>query len=60
MPTFKQNTGEAMIRLSSFANISSIEMSIQEGKYIDERIGISISNVDTAINMFKFNKSASE
>ena len=47
---FELNEGEAMVHLTNFMNITSLEMTIQEGKYIDERISLVIPNMDaTAI-----------
>lgn len=57
---FKMNSGDAMISIASFANISKIDMSIQEGKYIDDRIQITLANVDSVATLFLVNNTQSE
>ncbi len=45
-PTFGQNTGEAIIAISQYQNASVIEITIQEGKYVDERLQITFTTID--------------
>lgn len=44
---FEKNTGEVTVLLSSFSNISSIEMTLLEGQYINRLLKIIITDVDT-------------
>jgi len=46
-PNFEINDGEVTVLVSSFSNISSIEMTILEGRYIDKMMKMIITDVDT-------------
>lgn len=50
---FEMNSGDASVIITTKAKISFIDLTILEGKYIDERIQISIENVDTISNIFQ-------
>lgn len=35
---FEEDGGDVVMEISSIANITNVELSLQEGKYIDERV----------------------
>ena len=41
-----QNYGDAIVAISQYQNASDIEVSIQEGKYVDERFQITFTAID--------------
>lgn len=50
---FDRNDGDALIHITSYLNRSTIEMSLQEGPYIDNRLLIQMVNVRDIHGMFK-------
>lgn len=47
---FDRNDGEALVHLTSYLNRSSLEISMQEGNYIDNRLLLTIDNIDNQIH----------
>lgn len=43
---FKKNSGEAIVAISQYLNASAIEITIQEGKYVDERMQMTFTTID--------------
>jgi hypothetical protein len=44
--SFEKNSGEAIVAISQYQNASAIEITIQEGKYVDERLQITFTTID--------------
>lgn len=44
--SFDKNYGEAIVAISQQQNSSTIEITIQEGKYVDERLQITFNTID--------------
>jgi hypothetical protein len=44
--SFEKNSGEAIVAINQYQNASAVEITIQEGKYVDERLQITFTTID--------------
>ena len=55
---FELNEGEVILEIESLANLTTIIITLQEGKYIDERIQISLTTMERLAQVIRRPKEA--
>ena len=44
--SFQKNSGEAIVAINQLLNSSAVEITIQEGRYVDERLQITFTTLN--------------